>query len=65
MKRSAKGFKILTDQAFLSSLAITVTLSLVWVWMLYQVMESGEIHSFDPYGILGVDSGADTKAIKK
>eukprot|EP00816_Leptocylindrus_hargravesii_P001980 CAMPEP_0196815454 /NCGR_PEP_ID=MMETSP1362-20130617/49873_1 /TAXON_ID=163516 /ORGANISM="Leptocylindrus danicus, Strain CCMP1856" /LENGTH=632 /DNA_ID=CAMNT_0042192409 /DNA_START=115 /DNA_END=2013 /DNA_ORIENTATION=- len=65
LRNASRGLKGLNDGKFISSLVITSLLSLVWVWMLYKVMEEGEIHSFDPFTILGIDSGADVKAIKK
>ena len=65
LKNSVKGFSTLMDSVFLTNLAVTSILSLMWVWMLFKVQNEGEIHSFDPYQILGVDGGADMKAIKK
>ena len=65
LKNSVKGIKTLNDSAFLWNLLLTIVLTLLWFWMLVKVQNEGEIHSFDPYQILGVDGGADMKTIKK
>jgi len=65
LKNSVKGLKTLNDSAFLTNCAITLVLTLLWFWMLVKVQNEGEIHSFDPYQILGVDGGSDLKMIKK
>jgi translocation protein SEC63 len=51
--------------SFLTNLAITIILSLLFVWLLLSVASDGEVQSFDPYNILEIDTGADNKAIKR
>lgn len=65
LKSSTRGLKSLNNSKFITNFLITSILSILWMWMLFNVMEEGEIHSFDPFTILGIDSGADTKVIKK
>lgn len=45
----------------------TIILILWWgvLWSVSQLESDGEIEQFDPYKILGVDKGADVKAIQK
>lgn len=56
---------VLKSQKFLVNLAVTVLLSLVFVWLMISVSTNGEVSSFDPFAILEVDSSADSKTIKK
>lgn len=60
-----KGLKTLRSTGFLVNLAITVTFTLAFVWLLLRVMQDGEVNSFDPFSILGIDTGSDSKGIKK
>jgi len=65
LKKSSKGFSQLKSKGFLINLALTVALTALFVVLVMNVSSDGEVNSFDPFHILGVDSGADTKAIKK
>ena len=38
---------------------------MLFVWLAVSVSTDGEVNSFDPFGILEIDSGADAKTIKK
>ena len=64
LKRN-KGIKTLQSTGFLINLSVTVLLSILFVWLLYSVMEDGQVNSFDPFSILEIDHGADSKAIKR
>lgn len=46
-------------------LVSTVVLSIVFVVLLQTVATDGEVNSFDPFSILEIDHGADSKTIKK
>lgn len=65
LKTQKKGWKTLSSTGFVTNLAATIFLSLVFVWLLYTVMQDGEVNTFDPFSILGIDSGSDAKTIKK
>lgn len=47
------------------NVAITVALTMAFVYLLVSISVHGEVNSFDPYVILGLDVGADTKQIKR
>lgn len=64
LKRN-KGIKTLKSNGFLVNLGITLFFSILFVWLLYSVMEDGQVNSFDPFSILEIDHGADSKTIKK
>jgi len=65
LKREKKGPATLKERSFLVNLAVTALLSAVFMWLVYSVSTHGEVHSFDPFQILEVHSGADAKIIKK
>lgn len=65
LKREAKGGASLKSRGFLIHFTITLILSLVFAWLIVSVSTNGEVQSFDPYSILELDSGADSKLIKK
>lgn len=66
LKKESKGLSTLKNSSsFLINLGITIALTLVFVWLLVSVSQDGEVNSFDPFSILEIDSGADTKVIKK
>lgn len=60
-----KGLKTLRSTGFLVNLAVTVAFSILFVWLLLTVMQDGEVKTFDPFSILDIDSGSDSKTIKK
>jgi len=60
-----QGLQTLRSTGFLVNLGITVVLSVVFLWLLFSVMEDGQVNSFDPYSILEIDHGSDSKVIKK
>jgi translocation protein SEC63 len=49
----------------LVNLAVTVFFTVIFVWLLMSVQADGQVNSFDPFGILEIDTGADSKVIKK
>ncbi|GKY98046.1 hypothetical protein MPSEU_000763000 [Mayamaea pseudoterrestris] len=66
LKKETKGLTQLLTRSFLTNLAVTVILTLVFLWLLYKVTsDEGQVNSFDPFTILEIDSGADSKIIKK
>jgi len=66
LKKESKGFTALTkSKGFMINLGITVLLTLVFIWLAVSVTTDGEVNSFDPFAILEIDSGSDSKAIKK
>mmetsp|Transcript_16615 Transcript_16615/g.24550 ORF Transcript_16615/g.24550 Transcript_16615/m.24550 type:complete len:639 (+) Transcript_16615:146-2062(+) len=65
LKKESKGLNSLKASGFLINLAVTVVLSIVFVILLQNVSSDGEVNSFDPFQILGIDEDAEGKAIKK
>lgn len=66
LKKSKKGIHSLFEsKAFRFNLGITVFFSIIFCWLLFMVQQDGEVNSFDPFGILEIDPGADSKAIKR
>jgi translocation protein SEC63 len=45
--------------------SFTVVLTIIFLWLAVSVSTDGEVNSFDPFSILGIDSASDPKAIKK
>jgi len=56
---------LLKSRGFMINLGITVLLTAIFVWLAVSVSQDGEVNSFDPFAILEIDSGSDSKAIKK
>lgn len=65
LKKSQKGMSVLHSQGFLINVGITLALSMLFVWLLFMVSQDGEVNSFDPFSILEIDHGSDSKSIKK
>jgi translocation protein SEC63 len=65
LKQTSRGFKTLSNTGFLVNLGITCLLSAVVVYLSVLVSQNGEIHTFDPFHILGIDRGSELKTIKK
>ena len=65
LKSQKKGIKTLRTTTFVTNLLITIVLSIIFVVLLLTVMQDGEVNTFDPFAILGIDSGSDSKTIKK
>lgn len=66
LKREAKGLRSLTkSRGFMINLGITLVFTAIFLWLAVSVSTDGEVNSFDPFHILEIDSGADSKVIKK
>eukprot|EP00934_Nitzschia_sp_Nitz4_P008492 Nitzschia sp. Nitz4//scaffold16_size188269//73139//75504//NITZ4_001791-RA/size188269-processed-gene-0.14-mRNA-1//1//CDS//3329538517//8482//frame0 len=66
LKKESKGLATLTkNKGFMINLGITVFLTLVFFWLAINVSNDGEVNSFDPFSILEIEAGSDSKAIKK
>lgn len=66
LKKESKGLATLTkSRGFMINLGITIVLSALFLWLAVSVTTDGEVNSFDPFTILEIDSGSDSKAIKK
>mmetsp|Transcript_20638 Transcript_20638/g.30326 ORF Transcript_20638/g.30326 Transcript_20638/m.30326 type:complete len:642 (-) Transcript_20638:83-2008(-) len=65
LKKTSRGFQTLKSTSFLVNTTLTILASLIIVYLLVSLSQDGEVHSFDPYHILGVDTGADIKSIKR
>jgi translocation protein SEC63 len=66
LKREQKGINtLLKSKGFMINLGITVVLTAIFLWLAVSVSQDGEVNSFDPFAILEIDTGSDTKAIKK
>lgn len=66
IKRESSGLgPLLKNRSFMMHFLLTVAVSAVFAWLFLNVSTDGEVHSFDPYSILEIDHGADSKMIKK
>ena len=66
LKKETKGLStLLKNRGFLIHVGITVVVTLIFLWLMVSVSTDGEVNSFDPFAILEIDSGADTKTIKR
>ena len=65
LKKNSKGLKTLSSTGFIVNFLITLGLTILFFWLYLSVQSNGEVNSFDPFTILGIDSGADLKEIKK
>jgi translocation protein SEC63 len=65
LRKESKGFNTLKSTGFLVNLGFTVFFTIIFIWLLLSVTTDGQVNSFDPFGILEIDTGADSKVIKK
>lgn len=65
LKKSSKGIKTLNSPGFIVNFVLTVLCSIIFYWLYLSVQSNGEVNSFDPFSILGIDTGAELKEIKK
>jgi len=63
LKKNSKGIKSLR-KGFWINLAFTIIFTFVFIYIASSIQSGGEVNSFDPYHILGVDGGAEIKIIK-
>ena len=65
LKKESKGLNALKSTGFLINLGITIFFTILFVVLLINVSQDGEVNSFDPFHILEIDTASDLKAIKK
>ena len=65
LKKETKGLALLTAKGFLINVAITLFFTALFLYLIVSVSTDGEVNTFDPFSILGIDSGADIKTIKR
>ena len=65
LKKENSAAKILASKGFLINFGITFVFTLIFAYLLHSVSQDGQVNSFDPFGILEIDAGADAKTIKK
>lgn len=66
LKKETKGIgTLLKNRAFLFQVGLTLFFTAIFAWLMFSVSTDGEVNSFDPFHILEIDTGADTKTIKK
>jgi hypothetical protein len=66
LKKESKGLgTLLKSRVFMITLGITIVLTCIFGWLVMSVKTNGQVDSFDPYLILQIDRGADSKAIRK
>ncbi|VEU38922.1 unnamed protein product [Pseudo-nitzschia multistriata] len=65
LKKDSGISKLFKSRKFLYNFVITIACTILFFWLLFSVKEDGIVNSFDPFNILEIDSGADTKTIKK
>jgi translocation protein SEC63 len=64
LKQRSKGLKTLT-RGFWINFVITVSLTLLFIYVASSIQSGGEVNSFDPFTILDVPTSATVKQIKK
>jgi len=64
LKKSSTGLNSLNNR-FWMNFGLTVSFTLVFLYMVLSIQDDGEVNSFDPFHILGVDFNADKKAIRE
>ena len=62
LKKTKKGLGTVFTRPFLINVICTIWATAL---LLSKVVHDGEVKSFDPFSILGIDSGADKKTIQK
>lgn len=65
LKKESKGFNALKSTGFLINLGFTILFTVIFLILLYNVSQDGEVNTFDPFSILEIDPSSDVKAIKK
>jgi len=65
LKKTRRGLKTLNSSGFIVNFVLTVLFSIIFVWLYLSVQSNGEVNSFDPFSILGIDTAAELKEIKK
>lgn len=65
LKQQTTGWTRLNTTAYLVNLVCLVFAWITLVYLVQQVMNDGEVSSFDPYQILGIEQGAAVSVIKK
>jgi translocation protein SEC63 len=65
LKKEVTGIARLKKTSFVVNLALVVVFGLIFLYLIRSVISDGEVQSFDPYQILGIDSGAAVGEIKK
>jgi len=64
LKRNSKGLQGL-GVGFWLNLILTIVLTVLFIYIATSIQSDGEVNTFDPFKILEIDQGADTKAIKR
>jgi translocation protein SEC63 len=65
IKKNFKGLRTLQNPGFIFNLVLTIVLTCLFYYLILSVATDGEVNTFDPFSILEVDSGADSRTIKK
>lgn len=65
IKKKFKGVGTLSSKGFVTNLIITLIFTAVFLYLIISVSEDGEVNSFDPFKILGVDTSTELKKVKK
>jgi translocation protein SEC63 len=65
IKDQTSGLKRLSSSAFLTNLVCVLVAWTIFLYLLSMVSQDGEVNSFDPYTILGIEQGITTGEIKK
>jgi preprotein translocase subunit Sec63 len=65
LKKESKGLNALKSTGFLINLGFTIVFTILFLVLLYNVSQDGEVNTFDPFSILEIDPSSDLKAIKK
>merc|ERR1712071_511350 len=65
VKKNLKGFKTLNSSGFMFNFFFTVLFTVIFFYLIISVQQDGEVNSFDPFSILGVEDHATNKEIKK
>ena len=65
LRKASIGFNRLNKAGFISNFVCLVLVYGLFFYLMSLVGQDGEVHSFDPYTILGLNNGATDAEIKK
>lgn len=65
LKKSTTGLKRLNNTTYITNLVILVIAWAIFIYLVALVVNDGEVSTFDPYVILGIEQGAEMTIIKK
>ena len=65
LKKNNTGIARLSKSKFITNFVLLAIVSLILLYLINLVRNDGEVNTFDPYTILGIEAGTTANAIKK